>query len=365
MWILGTNGDLQTRGRHGRIQSHDSSQDRTSSTIAGTSGNQNPQNNSRSTYDDNRSTESTHLHRNDAPDLMGTVTNLDEVQSNNSSVMNETSSTMRVDNDETDILTDYRLPPSEEIFQLSAEREVHRRKSSTCMFLLGLFLFRLWVEAILSGDVSLIIVSSLFSSYFIAWSRHSRAVLTGLNNRIEELSLAENQIPSGRQGETSEDEEGGSSSSRRRRNNREQSSFDFSRSDHIDMDMLSFQAQLAFAIMESQRYTAETGGHGRPDDENNSEMQGVSDSAKKQWETFPYDVNLKNVKECADLKPHKNESPSCCICLCEYEEGELLNQMRCGHVYHKECIESWCQNHTRCPLCNVELNEENDVASIV
>ena len=130
--------------------------------------------------------------------------------------------------------------------------------------------------------------------------------------------------------------------------------------DHVDLEMLGFQAQLAFAIMESQRHLIETGGYGRPDDDGANETRGVSDGVKAAWKSFEYDVNDPIVQKCEDLKPHKNEDPSCCICLCEYEEGETLIQLNCGHVYHKSCIDSWCQNHTRCPLCNQDLEPQQE-----
>ncbi len=131
------------------------------------------------------------------------------------------------------------------------------------------------------------------------------------------------------------------------------SNYDFLQSDHIDMEMLSFQAQLAFAIMESQRHIIENGGYGHPDggdadggDNNNSSGHvGVSENSKQSWDAFAYDLKDKRVQMCADLQPQKipgttkTEDPSCCICLCEYEEGDMLNQMKCGHVYHKECID--------------------------
>ena len=50
-----------------------------------------------------------------------------------------------------------------------------------------------------------------------------------------------------------------------------------------------------------------------------------------------------------------NEEPSCSICLCEYEHGERVTKLPCGHIYHETCLNSWTANHFRCPLCNYDL----------
>ena len=147
-------------------------------------------------------------------------------------------------------------------------------------------------------------------------------------------------------------------------------SYDFSgNNEHIDVETLDFQAQLAFAILESQRHIMETGGYGRPDGDDNEDDQnltrGVSDETKEKWDIYKYDLKDPKALECEDAKPlaneeagHENKDPLCCICLCEYEEGEVLAKLSCGHVYHKDCLDSWCENHVRCPLCNLSLEDE-------
>ncbi|KAL7548369.1 hypothetical protein ACHAWF_011654 [Thalassiosira exigua] len=50
-----------------------------------------------------------------------------------------------------------------------------------------------------------------------------------------------------------------------------------------------------------------------------------------------------------------SEDPSCCICLCEYERRDLVISLPCRHIFHESCINSWTDNHVRCPLCNYDL----------
>lgn len=252
---------------------------------------------------------------------------------------------------------------SPELSELIVEREHYRRGSKACTAIIVFILFRMWVEAIMNVDVVLIICDFFLTSYFIGWRFHRSATDYELGERIEETRRREEaDLEAGE----SEREEGHRSRRMRRfggprGNNFDEWDINLGRNrDHMDLEMLGFQAQLALAIMESQRHILETGGYGRPGGEEEGQMTGVSEDTKIKWDAFEYNVNDPKVKKCADLKPHKNEDPSCCICLCEYEEGEMLNQLGCGHVYHKECIDSWCQHHTRCPLCNLDLEDSNE-----
>jgi hypothetical protein len=260
----------------------------------------------------------------------------------------------------------------QDLSRLIIQRDYNRRGTKICTFILVLVLFRLWIEALLTLNVVLIIFSSFMTSYLFAWRVHRASVEYELNQEIDVLQH-NSDGGSDLLYETTDD----NVTSRRRRSNRSNPNrnangrrrgglynfddWDFGPNrDHIDLEMLGFQAQLALAIMESQRHILETGGYGRPDGgEDESQMRGVSEETKAKWNAFEYNPNDPKVKECADLKPCKNDEPSCCICLCEYEEGEVLNQLDCGHVYHQECIHSWCQHHTRCPLCNMDLEESS------
>ena len=45
----------------------------------------------------------------------------------------------------------------------------------------------------------------------------------------------------------------------------------------------------------------------------------------------------------------------CSICLEEYIDDRKLNKLKCGHIYHKECIMKWIKNNNECPLCRKEV----------
>jgi len=49
------------------------------------------------------------------------------------------------------------------------------------------------------------------------------------------------------------------------------------------------------------------------------------------------------------------EETSCCVCMCDYEESDMLKKLPCGHYFHSDCIEKWLKGHTACPVCKVDV----------
>ncbi|KAL5992492.1 hypothetical protein ACLOJK_013411 [Asimina triloba] len=50
------------------------------------------------------------------------------------------------------------------------------------------------------------------------------------------------------------------------------------------------------------------------------------------------------------------ESVDCCaVCICEFEQGEEIRELRCKHAFHKDCLDRWldrsCAAYPTCPLC--------------
>jgi len=54
------------------------------------------------------------------------------------------------------------------------------------------------------------------------------------------------------------------------------------------------------------------------------------------------------------VEVHSNEvdgSHSCTVCISEYEDGESLRKLPCGHKFHVECIDTWMDSNITCPIC--------------
>lgn len=48
---------------------------------------------------------------------------------------------------------------------------------------------------------------------------------------------------------------------------------------------------------------------------------------------------------------HPDGEASCAVCLSEFEEGDFLRQLPCGHSFHRHCIDKWLKRNKVCPLC--------------
>jgi len=53
---------------------------------------------------------------------------------------------------------------------------------------------------------------------------------------------------------------------------------------------------------------------------------------------------------------------SCSVCFSDYEAGDVLRVLGCGHKFHVECVDQWAltaardfSRKTSCPLCNAEI----------
>lgn len=69
-----------------------------------------------------------------------------------------------------------------------------------------------------------------------------------------------------------------------------------------------------------------------------------------------YDVFVKSdgptISEIGEGDKEAEESePTCCVCLATMCKGETCCTTSCGHVFHKECIDSWVRVKSQCPLC--------------
>lgn len=214
---------------------------------------------------------------------------------------------------------------------LEEEREMARRRTSFCVLFAVFILFRLWIQAVATGDFFLLMLCLMGTSWTARFIRHTRE----REEELDRLIAGYNDGP-----------ENGGTSERVER----------------DLQRMSFQAQLAMAIINSQRDMMQ-GGFGNPDGYSTS--QGVSDDAMEHWDRFQYKPNskgygslsqvegLEKANKASDAK--EEDEPHCSICLGEYEEGENLVCLPCKHVYHDDCVSSWCSSHIRCPLCNFDL----------
>ncbi|KAL4182242.1 hypothetical protein AMTRI_Chr12g274980 [Amborella trichopoda] len=50
----------------------------------------------------------------------------------------------------------------------------------------------------------------------------------------------------------------------------------------------------------------------------------------------------------------------CAVCLNRFESVELLRLLpKCKHAFHVECVDTWLESHSTCPLCRVRVDPED------
>ena len=63
-----------------------------------------------------------------------------------------------------------------------------------------------------------------------------------------------------------------------------------------------------------------------------------------------------NTRRYKKIKKKYSEEKSCSICLSEYEdEDKIVINLKCKHIFHKECLKSWGKMSNKCPICRTEM----------
>lgn len=58
----------------------------------------------------------------------------------------------------------------------------------------------------------------------------------------------------------------------------------------------------------------------------------------------------------ASSAEEQKERNSCLICLCEYENGDVLRTLVCFHSFHKDCVDQWFKTSQLCPTCRTPIS---------
>ena len=56
-------------------------------------------------------------------------------------------------------------------------------------------------------------------------------------------------------------------------------------------------------------------------------------------------------KERTTLRFERLKEDECSICKEKYTNSSIVDILKCGHVFHKECIDRWLEEHNDCPYC--------------
>mmetsp|Transcript_18045 Transcript_18045/g.15047 ORF Transcript_18045/g.15047 Transcript_18045/m.15047 type:complete len:108 (+) Transcript_18045:78-401(+) len=50
----------------------------------------------------------------------------------------------------------------------------------------------------------------------------------------------------------------------------------------------------------------------------------------------------------------------CAICLGEFEGEEMVCELKCGHIFHEECLHGWfvTSRKPQCPVCRMQVKSD-------
>lgn len=85
-------------------------------------------------------------------------------------------------------------------------------------------------------------------------------------------------------------------------------------------------------------------------------------------EPLPVGASPQDIEKCTekmnfikDVEVPENEAERCTVCLCEFETGEEVRNLRCTHIFHVNCIDKWLVYNKKCPVCRLDVDKQKAV----
>ena len=73
--------------------------------------------------------------------------------------------------------------------------------------------------------------------------------------------------------------------------------------------------------------------------------------------------SLRTLRESSSIHLYKDldtNQETCSICRENFQDLSVVRKLRCNHIFHMDCVDSWFETNIRCPLCRIDLRNENE-----
>lgn len=58
-----------------------------------------------------------------------------------------------------------------------------------------------------------------------------------------------------------------------------------------------------------------------------------------------------------NAETHQSEQTCCVVCMCDFEQRQLLRVLPCNHEFHAKCVDKWLKTNRTCPICRGDASE--------
>ena len=68
-----------------------------------------------------------------------------------------------------------------------------------------------------------------------------------------------------------------------------------------------------------------------------------------------YKENIFESVKLNDIEHLNPDKKKCCICMELFEKNDQIINLPCAHMFHNNCIRTWCKENSTCPICKNEI----------
>ncbi|XP_070541097.1 E3 ubiquitin-protein ligase RNF38-like isoform X2 [Ptychodera flava] len=58
-----------------------------------------------------------------------------------------------------------------------------------------------------------------------------------------------------------------------------------------------------------------------------------------------------------DTHQSLSDQTCCVVCMCDFEQRQLLRVLPCSHEFHTKCVDKWLKTNRTCPICRADASE--------
>ena len=88
------------------------------------------------------------------------------------------------------------------------------------------------------------------------------------------------------------------------------------------------------------------------------QLEMALEISRREAEPRPEPPKKVEMKEHIVSRTECSEGNECAICLCEFRYHEKgVISLKCGHLFHKDCVAKWFEAHHTCPICRTDIDD--------